>query len=218
MSLLPSRLDVTPSPEEAEVLDIETEEATATFEALGSETARQILSLLYADPRTPSEIQETIGTSLQNVHYHLDRLEEAGLIKPAGHGYSAKGNEMTVYGPAKKAVVLFAGDSTERSRFEQLLRRVMGLFLGLGASTGIFAALHAYLTQPREQVYLAEDAAVDTTADLHMEVSTAVGPTGLDPVTAFFLGGLVVILLVVLWWMIGPSIRARLARIANFRQ
>lgn len=109
MGLLPRRAESEATPDEPRVLDVDGEDAAATFDALGSETARQIMAVVYEQPRTPVEIREEVGTSLQNVHYHVDNLEEADLLKPAGVGYSEKGNEMTVYAPASEAVVLFAG-------------------------------------------------------------------------------------------------------------
>jgi hypothetical protein len=78
-------------------------------------------------------VRDGVGTSLQNVHYHLDKLEEADLIEPAGVGYSEKGTEMTVFAPTSEAVVLFAGRREDRSRFRSLLSRVFGVVLALGA-------------------------------------------------------------------------------------
>lgn len=208
MSLLPSRLDVSSSPDDAEVLDIDADEAAAAFDALGSETARRLLSAIYEEPRTPPELREEVGTSLQNVHYHLDRLEEAGLVAPAGSGYSEKGNEMTVYGPAREAVVLFAGDGGDRSRFERLLKRVLGLGAILVLSTLVFAALDAWLRRQAAEpgTIETEDVAVEYETVSTTAVADA---TGIDPVAAFFLGGVAVLAVLVCWWLLAPRLRGR---------
>jgi DNA-binding transcriptional ArsR family regulator len=134
MSLLPLRGESSADPDEARVVGLAGEAADETFEVLSSSTTREVLAALYEEPRTPSEVRDSVGTSLQNVHYHLDKLEEADLIEPAGVGYSEKGTEMTVFAPTSEAVVLFAGRREDRSRFRSLLSRVFGVVLALGAA------------------------------------------------------------------------------------
>ena len=206
MSLLPSRLDVSPSPDEPKVLDIDGEEAEAAFDALGSETARTVLATTYEDPKTPPEIREDVGTSLQNVHYHIDRLEDAGLLEPAGTGYSSKGNEMTVYAPASESVVLFAGEEGAGSRLRGMVRQLFGLFLVVGISTLVFAVLHEWLTREPARGsgggMTAQDAA-ESAGDAAGAVA------GLDPAVAFFLGGTAVVVAVGLLWLLRPRLRSR---------
>ncbi|MFB6183240.1 MAG: ArsR/SmtB family transcription factor [Haloarculaceae archaeon] len=135
--LLPLRGEPETTPGEARVLDLDDDATGEALSALSSETSRAILQALYERPRTPPELREEVGTSLQNVHYHLERLTEADLIEPAGTGYSEKGNEMTVYGPASRAVVLFAGDQRERSRLVDFLKRALGAVVLLAAASGL---------------------------------------------------------------------------------
>ena len=136
--LLPFKSEATRKPDGARVLSLEDDATENALSALSSETAREILSLVYEEPRTPPELRDEVGSSLQNVHYHLENLEDAGLIQPAGSGYSEKGTEMTVYAPRNEAVVLFAGEEQDRSRLKTALSRLVG---GIGvlalASYGI---------------------------------------------------------------------------------
>lgn len=199
MSLLPSRLHVSSDPAEPRVLDIDGEEAEVAFDALGSETARAVLSSVYEEPKTPPEVQDTVGTSLQNVHYHLERLEAAGLIEPAGMGYSAKGNEMTVFGPASEAVVLFAGGDGDGSRLRSVLERVFGLFLVVTAATAVFAAVRRWTTRPEPTT---EDVEIATEPAPEAADGTAGVLASLDPVVAFFLGGCAVVVALGLWWLL----------------
>jgi len=64
------------------LVDLDDEVADDVFAALSSDTARRILSRLYRDPATASDVAEAADTSLQNARYHLDKLESAGLIEP----------------------------------------------------------------------------------------------------------------------------------------
>lgn len=109
-SLLPRRhaVDVESDPE---VLDLD--QAGDALDALSSETARAVLTALYESPSPVSEIAKQVDTSLQNVEYHLGRLEDAGLVEAADTWYSSRGREMDVYAPTSAPLVLFAGDPTQ---------------------------------------------------------------------------------------------------------
>lgn len=139
MSLLPLRSESAPDPDEPRVVGLDGDAADEAFDALSSSTTRRVLSLLYEDPSTPAEIRDRIGTSLQNVHYHVEKLEDAGLIEPAGVGYSEKGTEMTVYAPSNEAVVLFAGRRDDRSRLRTAIQRLFPTIVALLGATAAFA-------------------------------------------------------------------------------
>jgi DNA-binding transcriptional ArsR family regulator len=210
MSLLPRRVESDRRPDDARVLDIEGEDADDAFEALSSGTARRILAAIYEEPRTPPEVRDEVGTSLQNVHYHLDRLESADLIEPSGVGYSEKGSEMTIYAPRSEAVVLFAGRESDRSRFRRLLGRVLGLYLLLAAVVAVAGSARELLSGGAgadggaSVSFQAES--VRTTGDAAATGGGAatVGALLSDPLFVFFLGGLVTIVgLAAYWWLVG---------------
>ena len=203
MSLLPSRLEVSPSPDEPRVLDIGGEDADDAFDALASETAREVLTATYEEPRTPTEVHDQVGTSLQNVHYHLDNLEDAGLVEPAGTGYSSKGNEMTVYASASEAVVLFAGEDGDGARLRDHLKRLFGLVLTVGIATAVFAAVLDWFTPESGGAETTDDAmrAADAPAQEAADAAATV-----DPVVAFFLGGCVVVAVLACWWVLMPRL------------
>lgn len=90
---------------------IEFTDADAVFEVLASKTAREILEAVYDSPAPPSEIVDRVGTSLQNVGYHLDRLEEAGLVMVIDTWYSSKGIKMDVYAARNAPLVIQVGDA-----------------------------------------------------------------------------------------------------------
>ena len=203
MSLLSSRLEVSPSPDEPRVLDIDGEDADDAFDALASETARAVLAATYEEPRTPTEVHGQVGTSLQNVHYHLDSLEDAGLIESAGTGYSSKGNEMTVYAPASEAVVLFAGEDGDGARLRGHLKRLFGLVLTVGAATAVFAAVLDWFALGGDSAETSDDAM--RVADAPAQGAADAAAT-VDPVVAFFLGGCVAVAVLACWWVLMPRL------------
>jgi len=214
MGLLGSRVFADPDPDEPRVLDIEGADAEQTFDALGSETARGILQTVYEQPRTPPEIRGEVGTSLQNVHYHLERLESASLIEPAGTGYSEKGNEMTVYAPCNEALVLFAGKKHDRSRLEGLLGRVLALYLLLATATIAIAVATSRQAKRGAETFAvstegtdlgSRDGGIGATEGAASETIPELLLGSLaDPAVAFFVGGLVVIAgMAAVWWLRG---------------
>lgn len=97
-TLLPSR---STNPERnstvPRLVDIDDDDAGEVFQALSSETARNILSVLRKEPCAPPDLARELDTSIQNVHYHLNNLEEVDLIETIDIWYSEKGVEMNVY-------------------------------------------------------------------------------------------------------------------------
>jgi len=130
--LLPLNSTPEPTDDGATVLSISEEAADDVFETLSSTTARQILTLLYEEPRPASELAEATETTVQNVRYHLENLQEADLISVVDTWYSEKGTEMNVYGPTDAAVVLTAGRQSTTDRLKTTIRELLG-------AVGIFA-------------------------------------------------------------------------------
>jgi DNA-binding transcriptional ArsR family regulator len=125
MSLLPSSPEVSVE-DDPRVVGLDSEEADDLMQALSSDTARQMLSVLHEEPLPPSRLANQVDTTLQNAQYHLERLSEAGAIEVVGTAYSEKGREMDVYAPADKPLVIFAGRDEQASGIRAALRRLVG--------------------------------------------------------------------------------------------
>ena len=140
--LLPSSPDVSVEDDpEPRVIGLDSEDASDMLAALSSKTARSVLTVLHEEPATPSAIADHVDTSLQNVQYHLEKLERADLVEQVGTQYSEKGREMTLYGPADGPLVVFPGSDEDASGFKQVLRRVLGAIVLLGAVSAVIEAV-----------------------------------------------------------------------------
>ncbi|OYR46765.1 winged helix-turn-helix domain-containing protein [Halorubrum sp. Eb13] len=133
--LLPSLPDATPEDREPRVVGVDDEDADDLIAALGSETAREILTHLHNEPATKSELAAEVDTSLQNVQYHLSKLDGADLVDVVDTTYSEKGREMDVYAAADEPLVLFAGGDEESAGIKSALMRLLGGYglIGLAA-------------------------------------------------------------------------------------
>ncbi|ELY84078.1 ArsR/SmtB family transcription factor [Natrinema altunense] len=130
--LFPLRSDTATEEGQPRVVDLEGEDADAVFGALSSTTAREIYSRLDDEPGTPSDIADAIDSSIQNVRYHLEKLEDAGLVEVVDTWYSSRGNEMSVYATTDGPLIV-TSDESRASRLKEALSRLVG---GIGALAG----------------------------------------------------------------------------------
>ncbi|OYR66807.1 transcriptional regulator [Halorubrum ezzemoulense] len=163
--LLPSLPDATPEEREPRVVGVDDDEADDLIAALGSETARAILSTLHDRPATKSEIADEVDTSLQNVQYHLSRLDEADLVQVVDTAYSEKGREMDVYAAADEPLVLFAGGSEESTGIKTALMRLLGGYgiIGLAAVAAQRLLAVGSLADPRTSASGGDDVGTAST-------------------------------------------------------
>jgi len=98
------------SEEETEVVDLSDERADELFDALAPETARDLLARLLDGPHTVAELAEDADSTLQNVHYHVESLREAGAVAEVDVEYSSRGREMSVYAATCRPQLVVYGD------------------------------------------------------------------------------------------------------------
>lgn len=161
------------SQSDASVVGVNSEDADDLIGALSSDTARQILDSLHQSPSTPTEVADSVDTTLQNARYHLSNLEEAELISVHDTRYSPKGREMKVYGPEKPTVV-FVGGSDESDRLRDLLTEAFAGLVGLG----VVAAGVEYLYRTYATAWQAAPTAGGDGADGSMTMEQADGGAG----------------------------------------
>lgn len=152
--LLPS----SPDPSAAEgaepkVIGVDSDDADDLLSALSSGTARTLLSKLHEEPATASALAEQVDTSLQNIQYHLGKLEEADIVEVVDTCYSEKGREMKVYAPCNGPLVVYAGSEDDTTGLKAALSRLIG---GLGA-LGLASLVVQYLFGGRAGEYAATD-------------------------------------------------------------
>ncbi|MFB6153684.1 MAG: ArsR/SmtB family transcription factor [Halodesulfurarchaeum sp.] len=153
MSVFPLRTAVDAETGDPRVVDLEAEDADAVFDALASETARDLYTAVAKEPRTASDLAEALDSSIQNVRYHLDNLQEAGLVEVVDTWYSSRGSEMKVYGTSDGPLVLMAGERESRTEIQDALKTLVG-------GTAVLALLGALInwatrTPEQSQVMMA---------------------------------------------------------------
>ena len=198
--LFPSRSDpdIDASPR---VVGLDDDDAEDLLSALSSTTAREILAALHDEPTNPAALAKTVDTSLQNVQYHLGRLESAGVIRVVDTVYSEKGREMDVYAPADRPLVVVAADNEETAGVSDVLARLLG---GV-AIVGVASLLAQFLVDGFP--FVARTGGGDAggavgAADVATEATTTAAATGPPPGLLVFLGGVTVLLAWLAVWAV----------------
>lgn len=184
MSLPPSSdTDVDARQEgEIQVVGMTDKQTSKVLNAISSATAREILTEVYNQPATPSEIADRTGGSVQNVSYHLNKLEDAGAIEVADTRYSEKGQEMRVYAPADEPIVVFVGTEERQSGLLSRLKRLV-------SAVGVVIAISFVI-----------GIVVDDSMLFGIQMNASASQvTGFPLAIGFLIGGLFSLLLVGLW-------------------
>ncbi|MFC7324065.1 ArsR/SmtB family transcription factor [Halorubrum rutilum] len=222
--LLPSLPDATPEDREPRVVGVDDEDADDLIAALGSETAREILTHLHDEPATKSELAAEVDTSLQNVQYHLSKLDGADLVDVVDTTYSEKGREMDVYAAADEPLVLFAGGEEESAGIKSALTRLLGGYALIALAAAVAQRLLA-VADPTARVTTttgsggddagvtteqagdgggadaaADGEAIDGTVEYVVDPLAEYAVSALEPGVVFFLGAALVFTVAWAYW------------------
>ncbi len=174
------------------VVYIDGASATAIINAIASETARKIMATLHDEPQPPSRIAEAVDTSIANVNYHLDNLQDAGLIEAVDTWYSEKGKEMKVYAPTDDPLV-FAGTEERTGKVRSLLQQVGTAMVVLVAASAVVQWFVTGVLIPSHRTETIRKATSAGTIE-------GLNLTPIPPGVLFFTGGTFVLSLAVLVW------------------
>lgn len=197
------------------LLNIRDDDANEVLGALSSDTAREILSTLYDEPTTASELADAVDTSIQNARYHLEKLQEAELIEQVDTWYSSRGTEMTVYAPTNEPLVLAAGPPDRTSALKDAITSVIGAIGILAIVSFVLDRGIRYFFEPPGGMSRTESSDQMGTMSTVQEApqttpSQDVGASewglfelltiDVTPGLLIFAGGIVLLGVVVFWW------------------
>jgi DNA-binding transcriptional ArsR family regulator len=181
------------------VLEPGGERAQKIAKAMGSQTASDILRLLAAGAKSLTDITDTLAVPMNTAKYHVENLLDAGLISISDTKYSVKGREVKLYSLTNQLLIVAPRQADLRS----MLLKYAALFgiVALG-SIAVSAILPVMSTLSLEAPTAAPTAIAG--AGRSNEVNTlamkasydsfaASSASVIDPALAFFLGGILVI-------------------------
>ena len=189
--------------EQVVVLEPGGEKAQKIAKAMASQTACDILRLIGEGQKTSTGISEQLSLPMNTAKYHIENLLDAGLINVSATKYSVKGREVKVYSITNQLLIVAPGQLNVRSmliKYASLFGMVLfgslvlAILLPIPGITGssLASGMSAAPRAPSQEVGI----------EYAKSASDAIAytpPTALDPVVAFFLGGALVIVVLVLY-------------------
>jgi DNA-binding transcriptional ArsR family regulator len=180
------------------ILEPGAEQATKIAKAMASRTAGDILRFIGDGQKTSTEISEHLSIPMNTAKYHIENLLDAGLISVAATKYSVKGREVKVYTLTNQLLIVAPRQTNVRS----LLLKYTSLFAivafgslvvailqsGIGTTGRFSEGLNAAPTAPSQVAGVAY-------AKGASDMVAATRPLTLDTTVAFFLGGAVIIVI-----------------------
>ncbi len=114
-------------------------------EMFTNDSSREILQLLFNEELTATQIAQKTEISLQLVKYHLNKLQDLGVVKISKIEKNSKSQDMKIYTATKFSIVIVPPSFSEKTKESKLLVRsfrhiykVAGLAIATGLS-GIFS-------------------------------------------------------------------------------
>lgn len=130
--------------ENIEIFSTEDEKIKKLGEFLANDSSRKILQLLFSDELTANQIAQKSDISLQLVKYHINKMQELGIVKVSRVEKNSKNQDMNYYAPTKFAVVILPSKVSEKAKeSKSLLRSFSTLYkfagVGIAAVAGLFS-------------------------------------------------------------------------------
>ncbi len=196
-------------PDSVVVLEPGDERAQKIAKAMASQTAGDILRGLAGNKQSLSEITDHLALPLTTVKYHIENLLDAGLIQVADTKYSIKGREVKIYSLSDQLFIVAPKQSNVRS----LILRYASLFGIVGIGTFVLSLVLPLLAVPlpgtdgNDMVMLgaspvAPEATHGAVAMANKMAYESTGGTSLpvtDPIVTFFIGGIFVIFVLMVY-------------------
>ena len=176
-------------------------------ETITSDTSRRILDHLTEKEDTEANIAQLLQLPISTVHYHLQKLKEAGLVLVEEFHYSKKGREVSHYKLANKYIIIAPkGVSGLREKLKTILPTV-------ALAAGISVLIN-YIHTLQTQTVIAAESMTDTViAEEAARALSYVAPEQIAPLTTFnpatliFLGSILGITLYIILEIIIKKLR-----------
>ena len=142
--------------EKIKILATDDEKIKLFGEIFTNDSSREILQLLFNEELTATQISQKTEISLQLAKYHLNKLQDLGVVKVSKIEKTSKSQDMKIYTASKFSIVIVPPKLSEKTRESKLLVRSFRhiyKIVGLGIATGISGLLSAFqLEQPNSVV------------------------------------------------------------------
>lgn len=207
-SIFPISSEKTVSIEKPEVIELESQRAEVVLDALSSKTTREIFLEIYEKESSISQISDRTDNSIQNVKYHIEKLEESNLIEVARIHHTENGNQMKMFCPKSEAVVLLSSQQDKDKALRSAIKKVGSVITVSGIAAILLSSMSSistYQNEPETSAIQSEDATVSGTQDVTSRNADIMTETATDVSVGFMSGevGIIIPAIFVLGILIG---------------
>ncbi len=124
--------------EKIEIFSTDDEKIKSFGELLTNDSSRSILQILFKEEMTANEIAQKTGESLQLVKYHINKMQDMGIIKVSKVEKNSKAQDMKYYTATKFAIVILPKTVSEKAKESKSLMhsfKILYKFAGVGIAT-----------------------------------------------------------------------------------
>lgn len=109
-------IDIIEINKKIEILSTDDEKIKLIGNLLSNDTSRKILKLLFEQEMTANEIAQKTEMLLSLVIFHLQKMQDAGIVAVNKVGKNSKGHDMKYYGTTKIAVIILSPKISDKAK------------------------------------------------------------------------------------------------------
>ncbi len=173
--------------ESIKILATDDERLKSFGQLFANDSARKILQLLFNEEMTAARISQRTDISLQLVKYHLQKLQELGVVQISKTSKNSKSHDMKHYTAKSFSVVVVPPKLSEKTKSSRLLIhsfRHIYKVAGLGVATGISGMFSALQLQQGSRLTQDFASTVSPVPDVEQEGIAGEGGGGEDTLQA----------------------------------
>jgi len=141
--------------EKIKILATDDEKIKSFGELFSNDSSREILQLLFNEELSATQIAQKTDISLQLVKYHLNKLQDLGVVKISKIEKNSKSQDMKIYSATKFSIVIVPPKLSEKTKESKLLIRSFRHIYkvaGLGIATGLSGLFSLSQLQQDKQI------------------------------------------------------------------
>ena len=124
-------------------------------EIFTNDSSREILQLLFNEELSATQIAQKSNISLQLVKYHINKLQDLGVVKISKVEKNSKSQDMKIYTASKFSIVIVPPKLSEKTKESKLLvRSFRNIYkvAGFAMATGLSGLLSLSQMQQDKQI------------------------------------------------------------------
>jgi DNA-binding transcriptional ArsR family regulator len=158
------------------LVDLSEKKTKKLAETITSDTSRKILNFLVEKEDSEANIAKELQIPISTVHYHLQKLQEAGLVMVEEFHYSKKGREINHYKLANKYIIIAP---KKVSGLKEKLRGILPvaiISIGIAAVIKLFTSFIGGVGSFQSSKMVATEAVTEAAPVLMKDVVEDMGP------------------------------------------